>query len=126
MAQDFTNFVRQLKLEAIALAILMVVLTRESGYSLWVLPLSFMVFDIGALGYVFNSRVGAMTYNFMHNYTVPTLLIAWGVWFDQDVISVIGFAWIFHISVDRALSFGLKHKHSFQDTHLGLIGKKNQ
>ncbi len=124
MSKDFRNFIAQLKLEAIALATLMIVLTYESPYSLWWLLITFLAFDVGAIGYLYNTKIGAYTYNFMHNYTVPTLLIVFGIVFSHDLTALIGYCWTFHISIDRALGFGLKHKHSFHETHMGKIGKK--
>ncbi len=124
MSRDFRNFVTHLKLEAIALAILMLVLTYESSYSMWWLLIAFLFFDIGIVGYLINSKVGSYTYNLMHNFTVPTLLIAAGILFDAEIISLIGYCWTFHISIDRALGYGLKHTTSFKETHMGKIGKK--
>lgn len=119
--KDFEKFVRHLKFESLALAILMVVLTYRSPYSLWWLIISFLAFDIGMIGYLFNEKVGAFTYNQMHNYTVPTLLIALGIVINTPWISLIGYCWIFHISVDRVMGFGLKDKKSFKHTHLGNL-----
>lgn len=122
---DFKNFVTHLKLEAVALAVLMIALTYVSSAPLWVLLASFLVFDIGMIGYVKNSKLGALTYNVTHDLTFPTLLIAYGVFFNSEVVAVVGYCWTFHIAVDRALGFGLKHKHSFHETHLGSIKNKN-
>ncbi len=36
----------------------------------------------------------------------------------------IALIWLVHISVDRALGYGLKLPGSFQDTHLGRIGRR--
>ena len=121
---DFSVFFRRLKLEAVALAILMIVLMSESSAPFWLMPASFLLFDIGMVGYVFNPRIGSITYNAMHNLTVPTLCIALGIVLSIEALSVLGYCWTFHIAVDRALGFGLKHKHSFHETHLGSI-KKN-
>ena len=119
--KEFEKFVRHLKFESLALAILMVVLTYKSPYSMWWLVVLFLVFDIGMVGYLFNEKIGALTYNQMHNYTVPTLLIVLGILTNTSWISLIGYAWIFHISVDRVLGFGLKEKSSFHHTHLGKL-----
>ena len=123
--QEFEKFITHLKFEALALAVLMVVLTGRSAAPLWVLPASFIFFDIGMIGYLINSRTGAITYNVMHDLTVPTLLIAFGLLLDIEPTSVAGFCWTFHIAVDRALGFGLKQKKSFHHTHLGVIKKTN-
>lgn len=124
MSSDFKNFVRRLKFEALALAVLMWVLALNSSYTAWWLLITFPLFDIGALGYLVNPKIGAKTYNFMHDFTVPTLLVALGVVSSNGLSSIIGICWIFHIAVDRALGYGLKHQHSFKETHLGRIGKK--
>ena len=123
MKNDFSHFIKHLKLEAVALALLMIVLTHELGYSLWVLPATFILFDVGMVGYVKNPITGALFYNLTHNLTLPTLMIAVGSLFSIDVVAVIGFCWTFHIAVDRALGFGLKNKTSFHHTHLGKIKK---
>lgn len=124
VSKDFGYFVTHLRLEAFALAALMVALTHVSSAPLWILPATFIAFDIGMVGYVVSSRIGALTYNIAHNATVPTLFITFGVVFDWELLSIVGFCWTFHIAVDRILGYGLKHKHSFIHTHLGEIGKK--
>lgn len=123
---DFKNFVLHLKLEAIALATLMVALTHVSSAPLWVLPVTFLIFDIGMVGYIKDTKLGAMTYNFTHDLTLPTLLVAFGVFFNAEAVAVTGYCWTFHIAVDRALGFGLKHSHSFHATHLGSIKNKTK
>jgi hypothetical protein len=124
--KEFEKFIRQLKLEAVALAILMVVLTYKSSYSLWVLPITFLLFDAGMIGYLKNPKTGALFYNLTHNLTAPTLMIVSGILFDYEAVAVIGFCWTFHIAIDRALGFGLKHKTSFHHTHMGNIGTKKK
>lgn len=124
MTEDTTHLIRHLRLEAISLAILMVALTYKSGEPLWLLAVLFPVFDVGMLGYMFNPKAGATTYNFFHNATMPTILIVIGLLADKPIVSVIGFAWTFHISVDRIFGFGLKFKSSFYRTHLGEIAAK--
>lgn len=117
------QFVRHLKLEAVTLAILMIVLVYKSSAPLWVVLVTFPVFDIGMIGYMHSSKFGSLTYNILHNLSVPTLCIASGVFFSMENIAILGFCWTFHIAVDRALGFGLKQRHSFHATHLGKIGK---
>lgn len=126
MKSDLAQFIKHLKLEAVALAILMIVLTNESGYSLWVLPVTFLLFDVGMVGYLKNPVTGALFYNLTHSLTIPTIMIATGSFFSLDVVAVIGFCWTFHIAVDRALGFGLKNKTSFHNTHLGKIKKSKK
>lgn len=122
--KDFEKFVRSLRLEGLALAILMVVLIDNSSAPLWILPATFLLFDISIIGYKINNKVGAKTYNFVHNATIPTILIAVGLLLSIELISILGICWTFHIAVDRTLGYGLKHEESFTHTHLGRIGKK--
>ena len=121
---DFEKFIRSLRLEGLALAILMVVLIYNSTAPLWILPATFLLFDISIIGYKFSNKIGAKTYNFIHNATIPTILIAAGLLIDVEWVSILGICWTFHIAVDRTLGYGLKHEESFTHTHLGKIGKK--
>jgi hypothetical protein len=121
---NLIKFIRHLKLEAVALAILMVVLLNESDKSLWLFPATFLLFDIGMIGYAKNPKLGARTYNATHSLVVPTMCIALGVFVDIESIRILGYLWTFHIATDRALGYGLKQHHSFHATHLGTIGKK--
>ena len=119
----FEKFVRRLRFEGLALAILMVALTHYSSAPLWILPATFLLFDISIVAYKFNNHVGALAYNFIHDATIPTLLIVLGLVLHTEWVSIVGFCWTFHIAVDRALGYGLKHDTSFHHTHLGKIGK---
>ena len=121
--QDFERFVKHLKWESLSLALLMVVLTHKSPYSLWWLVAGFPVVDAFMIGYIISPKAGAFTYNIGHNMTIPTFLIAYGVFTGTEIVSLVGFVWIFHIAVDRLLGYGLKHKESFHKTHLGNINK---
>lgn len=120
---NFKYFVNHLRFESLALATLMLALTWNIGTPLWVPFAAFLFFDIGMLGYLINPKIGAKLYNISHNSTIPTLLVTIGVISHQTFISVLGFSWTFHIAVDRVLGYGLKHSHSFKNTHLGPIGK---
>ena len=124
VSKDFKYFVTHLRFEAFALAALMVALTHNAEAPLWILIVLFPVFDACMVGYAFNPRLGALLYNLTHNATIPTLCVTFGVVFDTTWLSVLGFSWTFHIAVDRVLGYGLKHKHGFNHTHLGKIGKK--
>ncbi len=120
---DFINIITHLRFEAWSLALLMAVLTYNSSAPLWILALTFPMFDLSMIGYLFNSRSGAQLYNLVHNATIPTLLIALGALFGQETVSVVGFCWTFHIAIDRLLGFGLKFNHSFHATHMGEINR---
>ena len=120
---DIRYYIKHLRIEALSLGVLMVALTHVSSAPLWILAATFLFFDIGIIGYKINNRMGAAMYNFFHNATIPTLLIAIGVLWDLEYLSIAGFCWTFHIALDRTLGYGLKHTSSFKHTHLGKIGK---
>jgi len=115
------SFVKTLKLEGLVLAALMVVLTRESGRTLWFLPATFLLFDISMIGYAVNEKFGAFTYNVVHNSVLPTLLLISGILLSVTEVQLWAYAWLFHVGMDRALGYGLKHKTSFKHTHLGKL-----
>ena len=103
-----------------ALIVLAIVLI---GFDWWWLFVLFLVFDVSALGYLVSPRIGALTYNLVHNFGGAA--IALGVFLITGIepVGVIALAWGFHVAVDRALGYGLKHSDSFQHTDLGMIGK---
>lgn len=119
----FDSSVRWLRLENLALGAFAVwgfALTDTSWW--WFAALS-LAPDLGMLGYVASSRLGALTYNAVHTYLAPALLVglavplgwAWGV--------PVALVWVAHIGFDRALGYGLKSPESFQQTHLGRVGR---
>jgi hypothetical protein len=89
----------------------------------WWLPITFFLFDISAVGYLINPRIGALTYNLGHSLIGPSLVIALYIATNSPIALFIGLIWLFHIFVDRALGYGLKHTEGFHHTHLGKIGK---
>ena len=111
-----------LALENVVAAIL--VITVYVALSLeWYWLLLFLIFDLGALGYMWNKHVGAHTYNLTHNLAIPGVLLLLYILFDGKILIVIALLWLLHIFIDRALGYGLKHYEGFEHTHLGTIGK---
>lgn len=77
--------------------------------------------DIGMLGFLRNTRVGAATYNLFHTYSVPLGLGA-GAWlWGLPWLVLLAVIWVAHIGMDRAAGFGLKYPTHFKDTHLGRL-----
>lgn len=109
----------------VALGIIAVMIAL--GQPWWLLLVTFLVFDLSALGYAVSQRVGALSYNLVHNYAPPgALVVGWAALqlaaVDAGWLLVIAACWAFHVAVDRALGFGLK-LGPFTHTHLGAIGK---
>ena len=112
-----------LRLEGAAAALVALALYGgSSGSWLW-----FAVFalapDLSFAGYLAGPRAGAAIYNAAHTYALPLALWLYGWWTGTALAELAALIWIAHIGVDRALGYGLKYGSSFQDTHLGRIGR---
>ena len=111
------------RLENGAIAAMIVVALVALDLPAWWLAASFLLFDLSMVGYARSPRLGAVTYNVVHNYTGPAAALA--VHFlagdtRPDWLVVLAACWAFHVAVDRALGFGLK-LHGFGHTHLGSL-----
>lgn len=96
------------------------------GQLWWLLPATFLAFDLSALGYLISQRVGAFSYNLVHNYAPPAVAVIAGgslhlIGVEADWLLLLAACWGFHVAVDRSLGFGLK-LGPFNQTHLGAIG----
>jgi hypothetical protein len=80
-----------------------------------------LVPDLAATGYLINTRVGAMTYNIVHTYALPAVLMAFAVGDGQPLAVNLALIWFAHIGMDRMMGFGLKYPTVFKDTHLGRV-----
>lgn len=96
------------------------------GFDWWWLIILFLGFDVSMVGYLISTRVGALTYNVGHSLIGPTLLTAIYIATNNQTILFVASLWLFHIFVDRALGYGLKHSTGFHHTHLGKIGKAKE
>jgi len=95
-------------------------------FPLWFPVALFLAWDISALGYLAGPRVGAFTYNLVHNYGGPAIAGTVAALTTTPWLGAVALAWAFHVGVDRALGYGLKHNDDFQHTHLGWIGKSRK
>jgi hypothetical protein len=94
----------------------------NDGSPLWLLP-ALLLPDVSAAGYLVNPRVGAITYNLVHNWTLAIVVLGIGWWLASVPALLAGSIVLAHVGMDRALGYGLKLPTSFQDTHLGRIGR---
>lgn len=94
------------------------------GISLWVwIPLFFSP-DISMLGYLFNTRIGAFTYNLFHHRAPALALILAGAVLNSEISIAVGLLLLAHGAFDRMLGFGLKYPDDFGHTHLGSLKTK--
>ena len=88
------------------------------------LPL-LLVPDLSMVGYLHSPRLGAITYNIVHNWVLGLGVLGLGLASGSVPVSVAGAILIAHVGMDRTLGYGLKLS-SFQDTHLGRIGREGK
>lgn len=100
----------------------LIVFVALGGPWLLAIPL-LLVPDVSMVGYLRGPRLGALTYNLVHNWAFGLAVLGLGVWSGVGAVTMAGAILIAHVGMDRALGYGLKLATSFQDTHLGRIGK---
>lgn len=113
---------RWLRLEGATLVVGALIAFSTTHQAWWVVPLTVLVPDFLAAGYLGGTRIGARVYNLAHTTPLPALMVGLGWWRAAPVVLALGLVWLAHIGVDRVLGYGLKYDDSFQHTHLGWIG----
>jgi hypothetical protein len=111
-----------LKLEALALWGLSVFFFSQLGYAWWY-PVLFFAPDLSMIGYLGGTRIGAVVYNIVHHHAVSLGLYILGFFLGNPLLQLAGVILLGHSNMDRLLGYGLKYPDSFQNTHLGVIGK---
>ncbi len=93
------------------------------GPWLLVIPL-LLVPDASAVGYLRGPRLGALTYNAVHNWATGLAVLGLALAADSSALAIAGAILVAHVGMDRAVGYGLKSPTSFHDTHLGRIGRE--
>ena len=75
------------------------------------------------LGYAAGPRVGAVVYNLVHHRGLALLYYVLGVAFALPGLALTGVILLAHSSLDRVSGYGMKYADSFNNTHLGRIGR---
>lgn len=112
-----------LKIEELAQVILGIFLFSKLEYAWWWFPVLLLTPDIGMIGYLFNTKIGAFTYNAFHHKAIAIILGLSGFYLNNSLLILIGVILFSHASFDRVFGYGLKYPDSFKNTHLGSIGK---
>jgi hypothetical protein len=113
-----------LRAEAVALLLAGVVAYLALGGSGWWLLLLLLAPDVSMVGYLSGPRVGATTYNAVHNLAVGLAALGLGWILAVAPLALVGAILVAHVGMDRALGYGLKLPTDFRDTHLGRIGRR--
>jgi hypothetical protein len=92
-------------------------------FAWWWFPALLLLPDLSMIGYVFNTKVGAVLYNFFHHKGLGIAVgIAGSMMFNESLLFA-GTILFGHSAMDRCFGYGLKYTDSFKNTHLGAIGK---
>ncbi|UBM57577.1 DUF4260 domain-containing protein [Marinilongibacter aquaticus] len=90
-------------------------------YAWWWFLVLILLPDIGMLGYLAGTKVGAWAYNLFHHKGLALLVLVMGYIAKQDAMALVGIILFAHSSMDRALGYGLKYEDDFKNTHLGHL-----
>jgi len=113
-----------IKIEELLMLVLGIYLFSALDITWWWFLVFILVPDIGMLGYLINPKTGAFIYNLFHHKGLAVLLYFLGVYLNKERLQFSGIILFSHASMDRIFGYGLKNNNSFNNTHLGVIGKK--
>ena len=112
-----------LKLEELFMFGLALLLFAQLDYGWGIYALLFLAPDLSMIGYLSNPRLGAWTYNMIHHKGLAVTLYVLGSVLSMAWLMLAGVVLLGHSSLDRVFGYGLKNEDSFQNTHLGRIGR---
>ena len=110
-----------LKLEELLQFALGIYLFSTLSYAWWWFLVLILLPDIGMLGYLVNTKTGALTYNVFHHKGLAILILLIGIYFKIEVMQLIGIILFSHAALDRVFGYGLKYADNFKNTHLGHL-----
>lgn len=110
---------RIIKLEELMMFLLSIVLFNQTEYAWWAFLALLLTPDIGMLGYVVNTKIGAFTYNIFHHKGIAIAILCLGWYLNNPILELSGIILFGHASMDRIFGYGLKFDDSFKHTHLG-------
>lgn len=110
-----------LKLEELFQFILGIYLFSTLSYAWWWFLVLILLPDIGMLGYLINTKIGAVTYNIFHHKGLAIVIFLVGIYFEIEVVQLTGIILFSHASLDRIFGYGLKYADHFKNTHLGSL-----
>jgi hypothetical protein len=93
------------------------------GLPWWAFALLLLVPDASMVGYLRGPRVGAILYNVVHNLATGVAVAGVGLAIGSVPLAAAGAILVAHSGMDRLAGYGLKYPDSFQNTHLGRIGR---
>ena len=110
-----------LKLEELALFLLGIFLFVQLPFAWWLFLVLILAPDVGMLGYLFGNKTGAVCYNLLHHRGVAVLVYLGGIYFQSEIVQLIGVILFSHAAMDRIFGYGLKYEKGFKFTQLGEL-----
>ena len=77
-----------------------------------------LVPDLSMVGYLRDTRLGALTYNLGHNLVTAGVMLGLGLTAGVGWLAITGSVALAHIGMDRLMGYGLKYPTAFKDTHI--------
>ena len=113
-----------IKLEELGILVISIYLIYKLNMDLswWLYLILFFSPDIGMIGYLINTKVGAITYNLLHHKAIGVALLMLGMYQSNEYLLLAGLLLLAHSSFDRILGYGLKYPDSFKHTSIGELG----
>ena len=119
------SFVKNLiRLEEAAFFLLSIFLFSLLDYRWWLFPALLLLPDIGMIGYVANTKIGALIYNLVHHRSIALIIYIIGAVVHIELLQLVGIILFAHSSLDRVFEYGLKYDDDFKHTHLGTGQKQ--
>lgn len=110
-----------IKIEELMQFIFGIYLFSQLDVAWWWFPLLLLTPDIGMLGYLANTKLGAFSYNSFHHKGLAIAILLVGFYLKNEVMALIGIILFSHASMDRIFGYGLKYSDHFKHTHLGNL-----
>ncbi|PWI30794.1 DUF4260 domain-containing protein [Flavobacteriaceae bacterium LYZ1037] len=110
-----------LKLEEVLMFVFGVLAFNQLDFAWWWFLVLILLPDVGMLGYLINLKIGAFTYNVFHHKGVAIGVYLLGVYFQNEMLQLIGIILFTHASMDRVFGYGMKFTDGFKHTHLGKL-----
>lgn len=111
-----------LRLEEAMMFSFSIYLFSITDFAWWLYLVLILTPDIGMIGYLLNTKVGAFSYNLFHHKGVAIVLLLVGWQLAIPWVALSGIILFGHSSLDRVFGYGLKYSDDFKHTHLGAIG----
>ncbi len=96
------------------------------GLPWWSFLLLLIVPDVSMGGYLRGPRLGAILYNVVHDLATGLAVAGLGLAIGSVPVAAAEAILVAHSGMDRMMGYGLKFPTSFQDTHLGRIGRSHR